>query len=57
MRNEKFHKYINQGMDEEKAKEKVYMKTLWALERVFFKLSKHIYGVTYTSEMMKITWR
>ena len=36
IRDEKYQKYINQGMDEELAEEKAYMKTLWALQRTFF---------------------
>lgn len=37
MRTEKFEKYISQGMDEDAAKEKAYIKTLWAVKKVFFK--------------------
>ena len=36
IRNEKYQKYIHQGMSEEQAKEKAYMKTLWVFQRVFF---------------------
>ena len=37
MRTEKFEKSISQGMDEDAAKEKAYIKTLWAVKNVFFK--------------------
>ena len=36
MRNEKYEKYINEGMDEEAAKEKAHEKVLWAVKRNFF---------------------
>ena len=35
-RAEKYEKYINQGMDEDEAKEKTYEKTLWLVKRIFF---------------------
>ena len=35
-RTEKYEKYINQGMDEEEAKEKAHEKTLWLVKRIFF---------------------
>ena len=35
-RAEKYEKYINQGMDEEQAKEKAHKKTLWLVKRIFF---------------------
>ena len=38
MRNEKYQKYISQGMDKEDAKEKAHVKVLWAVKRNFFDL-------------------
>ena len=38
LRNEKYQKYISQGMDEEDAKEKAHVKVLWAVRRTFFNL-------------------
>ena len=35
-RAEKYEKYINQGMDEDEAKEKAHEKTLWLVKRIFF---------------------
>ena len=35
-RAKKYEKYINQNMTEEEAKEKAYLKTLWAVKRIFF---------------------
>ena len=37
MREEKYEKYINEGMENEQAKEKAFIKTSWAAKRVFFK--------------------
>ncbi len=36
MRTEKYSKYINEGLAQEQAREKAYIKTTWALKRVFF---------------------
>ena len=36
MRNDKYEKYINEGMNEEAAKEKAHEKVLWAVKRNFF---------------------
>ena len=36
MRTEKYNKYINEGMEEDRAKEKAYAKTLWAVKQTFF---------------------
>jgi uncharacterized protein YoaH (UPF0181 family) len=36
MRGEKYEKYIDEGMDDELAKEKANVKTLWAVKRYFF---------------------
>ena len=59
MRNEKFQKYVNQGMDEERAKEKAYIKTLWVLQRTFFDNYKaylwsniHLKDEEYNQEIM-----
>ena len=35
-RNEKYRKYIAQGLTEEEAKEKAHVKVLWAVKRIFF---------------------
>ena len=35
-RAEKYEKYINQGMDEDEAKEKAHEKTLWLVKHIFF---------------------
>ena len=35
-RAEKYEKYINQNMNEEEAKEKAHLKTVWAVKRIFF---------------------
>jgi hypothetical protein len=37
IRTDKYDKYISQGMDEDEAKEKASMKTLWAVKHDFFK--------------------
>ncbi len=36
MRTKKYDKYINEGMEEDRAKEKAYTKTLWVVKRIFF---------------------
>ena len=38
LRDEKYQKYILEGMDEEDAKEKAHVKLLWAVRRTFFAL-------------------
>lgn len=51
IRNEKYQKYIQQGMSEEQAKEKAYMKTLWALQKVFFnKYMLYLWSDVYLKE-------
>ena len=51
MRNEKIQKYINQGMDEEEAKEKAYMKTLWAMQHAFFnKYMEYLWSNMYLKD-------
>ena len=36
MRNEKYEKYVNEGMVELEANEKADWKTMWAVKRIFF---------------------
>ena len=36
MRREKYEKYVEEGMDPEMAREKAYLKTVWAVKRDFF---------------------
>jgi len=36
MRREKYQKYVDRGMDPDMAKEKAYLKTVWAIKRDFF---------------------
>ncbi|XP_063968459.1 uncharacterized protein LOC135157287 [Lytechinus pictus] len=38
LRDEKYQKYISEGMEEEDAKEKAHVKLLWAVKRIFFDL-------------------
>ena len=38
LRDEKYQKYISDGVDEEEAKEKAHVKVLWAVKRSFFDL-------------------
>ena len=45
MRDEKYQKYVDQGMNEERAKEKAHMKTSWAVQRIFFdKYRTHLWS-------------
>ena len=36
MRDEKYQKYVDRGMEEEQAREKAYSKALWSIQRIFF---------------------
>ena len=40
IRNEKYEKYVSEGMQEDQAKQKAHMKTLWAVKRIFFNTYK-----------------
>lgn len=46
MRNEKYQKYVSTGMDEDQAREKAHVKTLWAVKRIFFDHLKTFIGLS-----------
>ena len=51
LRDEKYQKYISEGMEEEDAKEKSHVKLLWAVKRIFFDLySKFLQQNVYLGE-------
>ena len=51
MRDEKYDKYIIDGMNEEEAKEKAYSKVLWTLQRSFFdKYEAHLWNSFHLKE-------
>ena len=59
LRDNKYQKYISDGMDEEEAKEKAHVKVLWAVKRTFFDLysnflqqSVYLGGVDINHEIM-----
>ena len=59
LRDEKYQKYISDGMDEEEAKEKAHVKVLWAVKRTLFDLysnflqqSVYLGGVDINHEIM-----
>ena len=50
MRNGKREKYIDEGMDEDQAKDKANLKTLWAVKKIFFNKYKEFLLYNYFLE-------
>ena len=48
-RTEKFEKYLKDDMPEDRAREKAYARTLWAIKKRFFRLIRNIPGTYPTN--------